>query len=333
MERMPAEISRYLSQLISCEGEKHLGSRIEAQQGERYFMGGFIPLHGAQGRDIGDVIALSDITEARASLRTLLIALITGGFLVGGLLFVSTYFYLGRVENEIVQSQSRVASEVEKRKRVEEDIRESEERYRTLAENLSEVIYRGDPETLQTTYVNSAVEQFYGYSVNEWLGNPALWENSIHPDDRERVFAVVQEAHRKLESVVVAYRMIRRDKTLRWVEDRVNWERDWGGKVIAVVGIVSDITRRKKAEEDLKRSGEALREQAGKLEISLKEASKQREVLVSMLEDNYLEYEEMFEVYSRDASMDRERGYQQGYSMGLYAMEKFGKEKYAQISN
>jgi Tol biopolymer transport system component len=53
---------------------------------------------------------------------------------------------------------------------------------------------------------------------------------------------------------------------------------------------------------------------------------------MSMLEDNYLEYEEMFEVYSRSAGMDRERGYQQGYTMGLYTMEKFGKEKYAQLA-
>ena len=248
MERMPAEISRYLSQLISCEGEEHLASSIEAQQGERYFMGRFLPLYDAQGSDIGDIIALFDITGAKASHRTLLIALTSGGFLVGGLLFVSLYFYLGRIENEIMQSQNALASEVESRRRIEEDIRISEKKYRNLAENLNEVVYRGDPETFQATYANSAVEQLYGYSVDEWLANPALWENSIHPDDRERVFAVVGEARRKLESAVVEYHIIRRDKTLRWVEDRVSWEKDEEGKAIAVVGIVSDITERKKAE-------------------------------------------------------------------------------------
>jgi hypothetical protein len=53
---------------------------------------------------------------------------------------------------------------------------------------------------------------------------------------------------------------------------------------------------------------------------------------MSMLDDNYLDYEQMFEVYSREAALDRERGYQQGYSMGLYVMEKYGKEKYAQLA-
>ncbi|HUU00217.1 MAG TPA: hypothetical protein VM425_02110 [Myxococcota bacterium] len=52
---------------------------------------------------------------------------------------------------------------------------------------------------------------------------------------------------------------------------------------------------------------------------------------MSMLEDNYLDYDQM---YNRNfsSSFDGERGYQQGYTMGLYVMEKFGKEKYAQLA-
>jgi hypothetical protein len=51
----------------------------------------------------------------------------------------------------------------------------------------------------------------------------------------------------------------------------------------------------------------------------------------SFLEDNYLTYDEMFTPGGKDAGFDRERGYQQGYAMGLYVMEKFGREQYAQL--
>jgi WD40 repeat protein len=53
---------------------------------------------------------------------------------------------------------------------------------------------------------------------------------------------------------------------------------------------------------------------------------------MSMLEDNYLEYDQMFSRSTMGTSFDGERGYQQGYSMGLYVMEKFGKEKWAQLA-
>jgi len=57
-----------------------------------------------------------------------------------------------------------------------------EEKYENLAESLSELIYRADPETFFPTYVNSAVEKFYGYTAEEWLKDPEIWERTIHPE-------------------------------------------------------------------------------------------------------------------------------------------------------
>ncbi|MBN1354427.1 MAG: PAS domain S-box protein, partial [Candidatus Omnitrophica bacterium] len=65
----------------------------------------------------------------------------------------------------------------------------SEEKYRGLAESLSELIYSADADKFFMTYVNSAVEKFYGYTPEDWLADTNLREKSIHAEDRKRVIA------------------------------------------------------------------------------------------------------------------------------------------------
>ena len=142
-------------------------------------------------------------------------------------------------------------TDITKHKKAQEVLRQSEEKYRNLTENLSELVYRADPKTNAAIYVNKAVEGIYGYMVEEWLKDPMLWINTIHPDDKERVFAEVVKAQKKLESVIVAYRIIRKDKTVRWVENHVTWEKDRQGNAVSMNGLMYDITERKLMQEKI----------------------------------------------------------------------------------
>jgi PAS domain S-box-containing protein len=157
--------------------------------------------------------------------------------------FVSSITYRGRPALQIA------VVDVTERKRAEEALRESEARYRNLTESLEQLIYRADPKTLVPTFVNSAVERIYGYTAEAWLADPTLWKRTLHPDDRERALAALYERIRRPR--VVRYRIIRKDKTVRWIEDHVSWERDAQGKVISMNGVAYDITARKQAEETL----------------------------------------------------------------------------------
>jgi len=139
-------------------------------------------------------------------------------------------------------------------------LQESEAKYRNLTDSLDEVIYRADPETFVCTYVNPAVERIYGYTVEEWLGDPTLWESTIHPEDKERVLAKFTEAQRKMESRVIEYRIIRKDKMVRWVIDHASWEKDQQGNVVSLNGAMYDITERKQAEVALQEYSERLEE-------------------------------------------------------------------------
>ncbi|HUT24725.1 MAG TPA: GAF domain-containing protein, partial [Sumerlaeia bacterium] len=171
----------------------------------------------------------------------------------------------GAADREAVESLAVVITEALMRKRTEGLLLRSEAQYRDLAENMSEVIYRADPETFSPNYVNRSIEGLYGYAVDDWSRNPDLWRETIHPDDRERVLAACGEARRRLSDGVIPYRIVRNDGEVRWVEDHFSWQADTAGEPISMNGIVYDVTERKKAEDALRRSEEQFR-QSQKLE-------------------------------------------------------------------
>jgi len=157
---------------------------------------------------------------------------------------------LTELRNRIIEFES---SEVEQRQGENLDS-ESEWKFRNLAENLNELVYRADLSTNAATYVNSSVEKIYGYTVKEWLNDPDLWGKTILPEDKENLFAKISEAHKKLAATSLEYRIIRKDGEVRWVQDNISWEKDHMGNVISLLGVMYDITERKQAEEKLSKS-------------------------------------------------------------------------------
>ncbi|MEF8787741.1 MAG: PAS domain S-box protein, partial [Planctomycetota bacterium] len=160
---------------------------------------------------------------------------------------------------ERVTSLLGTARDITDRKHTGKALRRSEAKYREIAETVDELIYRAAPHTFEPTFVNQAVEKFYGYSVEEWLNRPALWQDHIHPEDRERVREGFREAREARKPGRLEYRVTRRDGTVRWVEDRFNWEVDRRGEVVAMDGVVYDLTERKNAQEQLRRSEQRFR--------------------------------------------------------------------------
>jgi PAS domain S-box-containing protein len=159
---------------------------------------------------------------------------------------------------EIIGIQG-VMRDMTERKKAEEELQKSEQKYRGLSESLDELVYRADPKTFAATYVNVAVKKLYGYSVKEWLADPGLWENSIHPNDKERTLRELEDAQRKLKSAIVEYRIIRKDKSVRYVKDHVSWEKDNEGKAASMNGIMYDITDLKRFEQTICQSEEKYR--------------------------------------------------------------------------
>ncbi|MCX2726794.1 PAS domain-containing protein [Thermomicrobium sp. 4228-Ro] len=123
-----------------------------------------------------------------------------------------------------------------------------EARYRELVELLPVVVYRAPADAIaETSYVSPQIEQLLGYTVEEWLAQSGMWYRHLHPDDRDRVVAAIEQAVAGGREFSLEYRMVRRDGSVVWVQDWGRVQRDdRGGRFIH--GVMLDITERKQAE-------------------------------------------------------------------------------------
>ncbi|HTW65887.1 MAG TPA: sigma 54-interacting transcriptional regulator [Bryobacteraceae bacterium] len=144
-------------------------------------------------------------------------------------------------------------TDVTERKFADEALRESEQRFRTMADTLPEGIWIGTIEPRKVLYVSPSFERIWGLPLEELYRNPHLWEEAIYPEDRERVRCrftqwISGAGERYYD---VEYRILRPDGATRWVHDRGVLSLDKHGRPARINGISADITDRKRAEADL----------------------------------------------------------------------------------
>ncbi len=156
-----------------------------------------------------------------------------------------------------------VTREITERKKAENALRQSEQRYRLLAENVKDIIWTRDM-NLRTTYVSPSVTQMSGYSVEEVMSLSI--EESMTPASLEviqnalsKIMAEVKEHRDSSEAVVLEVELIHKDGSIVPVEMKVNLLYDSTGRPTGFLGVTRDITERKKAEEALRESEEELR--------------------------------------------------------------------------
>ncbi|MBP1207302.1 PAS domain S-box-containing protein [Duganella sp. 1411] len=131
--------------------------------------------------------------------------------------------------------------------RTQTELRNSEERFRQLTENIEDVFWMFDLQSRALLYVNNAYDSFWGRAAAQLQHNTGDWLNAIHADDRIAVSAR-WEALRRGEHYDEEYRLLLADGTLRWVRDRAFQVRDAGHTPYRIARISSDITQRKTME-------------------------------------------------------------------------------------
>jgi PAS domain S-box-containing protein len=141
------------------------------------------------------------------------------------------------------------------RKRAEEALRESEGRFRQLAESLPQLVWTCRADGL-CDYLSPQWVAYTGIPEAEQLGSG--WLEQLHPDDREPVFMAWNRAVANDTSFDVEYRIRRNDGVYRWFKTRAVTLRDSGGKIIKWFGSNMDIDDQKHAEESLRESKERL---------------------------------------------------------------------------
>jgi PAS domain S-box-containing protein len=132
--------------------------------------------------------------------------------------------------------------------------------YRMLVEGAPAVLYIDRPDEPSTNlYTSPQVVDLLGFTVQEWMSDPALWQTQVHVDDRKRIVDAHRLSNERGERFLEEYRFITRDGREVWLRDEAVPVRDAAGKVLLWRGVILDITERKHAEDKLRRSLEVLR--------------------------------------------------------------------------
>jgi len=151
-----------------------------------------------------------------------------------------------------------IVEDITERKRVQEALQESEERFRQLAENVEEVFWLLDPQVTKVLYVSPAYEKVWGRSCESLYTDPRSLLEGIHPEDRPRIAASLELPRRDRSEW--EYRLVQPDGSVRWVWDRAFPIRDGAGRVVRIAELVQDITERKQVEEAMQKAMEASEE-------------------------------------------------------------------------
>lgn len=150
---------------------------------------------------------------------------------------------------QLKQANQELSCEIQERQEVTKLFQASEEKLESILNSLEEVVWSVDIATNDLLFLSPAAESVYGRSIAELLANPDLRLDSIHVQDRDRI--QLSLASSLNHSNNLEYRIVQPDGKIRWVWERSRLILDRLGKPSRRDGIISDITERKKVEQEL----------------------------------------------------------------------------------
>ncbi|UCG61006.1 MAG: PAS domain S-box protein [Candidatus Zixiibacteriota bacterium] len=148
------------------------------------------------------------------------------------------------------------------REQTEQALRESEQKYRSFVQNFQGIAYRARMDWIPL-FFNGAVESLTGYTEADFVAGSPRWDQLIHPDDwPDMTDSVHKIATVPNYSTQREYRIIRKDKQIRWIHEQIQNICDESGEPIFVQGSIYDVTDRKLAAEKLAASEQRFRTMA-----------------------------------------------------------------------
>lgn len=133
------------------------------------------------------------------------------------------------------------------------EVYQANKRFRRLTSELHDVVWSSSPDGKQILDINDACEGLYGVPAQQFIANPNLWIEMVHPEDR----SIAERSSKELLNngrAEAEYRIVRPDGTIRWIRDRKSLLKDGQGNPVQMGGIANDITERKSMEEQILRT-------------------------------------------------------------------------------
>jgi PAS domain S-box-containing protein len=201
-----------------------------ADQTYRWFLGRASALHNAAGEIVQWVGTCTDIddqkqTNARLETR------------------------VAERTRELSLVVEDLQTEIAERKQAEDALRESNDKFHQLANNITDAFWIRSPDLGEVQYISPAFERIWGRTVASLYAHPNQWAEFIFPEDRTRVLGAFAALTSNAPSLDIEYRIVRPGGDVRWVRVRGFQIRDTADRVIRHAGIVTDITERRRLDE------------------------------------------------------------------------------------
>ena len=156
-----------------------------------------------------------------------------------------------------------IIRDITEKKRQQLALQESEDRYRGITENLDDFFYSLDlaKDQYKFLFFTIGIEKITGYTQEEMLLNSRLFFRIVLPEDFKLLKIKIRTFFDNIykDKDEWEYRIITKDGNIIWIKNKVKARRDSNGKAVQVFGVISDISLRKKAEEEIRKSTEGLK--------------------------------------------------------------------------
>lgn len=166
--------------------------------------------------------------------------------------------------------------DIHQRRKAEEALRESEERFRQLTDNIEVLFWLIDAQTQEILYVSPAYEKIWGRSCQSLYADPHSWTAAILPEDREIIFSNLPQ-QQSGEVSTLEYRIMRPDGQIRWIGSRTFPIINEEGVLVRIAGIAEDISERKWQQQQLEKYRHRLVEMVKERTSQLKTEVSQRQ--------------------------------------------------------
>lgn len=156
-------------------------------------------------------------------------------------------------------SATGIMRDITERKLQQQALLESEERFRSILDNVVEIFFIIDA-SLRVEYVSQRFQDIFGYSVVEFIARNKMWIKNIHPEDRGNLLRQIRGGPANISHNVSQFRVLRKDGQVRWVRAVSNAIKGNDGKLQKIYGTLLDITEFESLRSSLKEKEVLLKE-------------------------------------------------------------------------
>ncbi len=137
-------------------------------------------------------------------------------------------------------------------------LQEASTRREALIDSIDGIVWEADPRSMRFTFVSRCAEGILGYPVSRWLTETSFWKDHLHPEDRDLAVLRSRTEAAAGRDYAMEYRMLAADGRVVWLRERATVAKE-GPDIVAVRGVMADVTAQKQAEESARESQEQFR--------------------------------------------------------------------------